>query len=482
MTETGLLLIPVGVLLLFCSWRVILIALPSFALLHGAAIVNVGSVGLQPGYFFALLIVGRTFLEIGLLRQPLNRSVLLQMLPLGLLVVISVLTLWGAVVFFQGQIEVIGGTDAFQLDRARPYQFRRENLTQIAYIVINTMLVYAVAHQAARIRSHDILWIVDTGLIFSLVLATLVCAWQLVAYTFDLYFPNDFFFSNIGYAQTQGQLGHEQFFGYLRLNGPFIEPSALAYFFSGYLFYTWQRRRLRSTLLSVGLVISTISCIFLAYSTTGYAVLAAFAALATLDLLLKLIRQRSTILSSGYHRIAIAILMVIAATAGVVLVTEHWSGLERILQVAVTDKSETESFQSRTGADLMALRVVGETWGLGLGLGSHKPNSLLLTLLSNVGMVGTLVFVIFVFHLLLPRPSEQPATVNGCLMTSAPLRFFIVGLLLAHGLSNPNFNEVILWVGFGLMVGYLASREYEIRTLEATLSRIWDPPARNISI
>jgi hypothetical protein len=478
MTTSGLLLIPLGVLLLFASWRIILIALPSFALMHGAAVFNLGSVGLQPGYFLALLIIGRTLLEIGLLRQPLNRAVLLQLLPIGLLVVISVLTLWGAVTFFQGQILVIGGTDNLSLERARPYQFRRENITQLAYIAINTMLAYAVAHQAARMISNRILEAVDRGIILSLGLATLACLWQFAAYYLGFYFPTDFFLSNIGYAQTQGELAHQEFFGYLRLSGPFLEPSALAYFFSGFLFYLWKRCRRQPSLLSAGLLISTILAIFLAYSTTGYLVLAAFAVFVAIDSTVNWTHKPIHTRELNFRRIAIWILILAAATGGVVVLSEHQADLGRIFQIAVSEKAETTSFQSRIGADLMGVRVVVETWGLGLGLGSHKPNSLVLTLLSNLGVVGTLVFGIFVFNLLFRRPPEHSVTIDGCSMTSEPMRFFIVGLLLVHGLSNPNLNELIMWVGFGLMVGYLASRECEIRTAGALFPRAWDMPAQ----
>src|SRR5206468_8762231 len=150
MTLTGLILIPLAIVLSFMPWRFMLMALPSFALLHGAAVVNVGSVGLQPGYALALLLIMRTALEILLLRQPLNREALIYTAPLGLLVVISILVLWISVAFFTGKVTVIGGTDAYVLENAQPYVFRRENITQITYLLINTLLVYVLAHQSAR--------------------------------------------------------------------------------------------------------------------------------------------------------------------------------------------------------------------------------------------------------------------------------------------------------------------------------------------
>jgi hypothetical protein len=83
-----------------------------------------------------------------------------------------------------------------------------------------------------------------------------------------------------------------------------------------------------------------------------------------------------------------------------------------------------------------------------------------------------------VAHLLLRRLFEEPVIINDCWLTSGPLRFFIIGLLFAHCLANPNFNEVLMWIGFGLMVGYLANREYETRTAGVPISGIWAPGIR----
>ena len=280
MTVTGVLLIPLALALLFMPWRIMLMALPSFALLHSAAVVNVGSIGLQPGYFLALLVIMRTGLEILLLRQRLNRDALILTAPLAVLVVVSLLVLWISVAFFTAKVTVIGGTDGYVLESARPYAFRRENVAQISYIVVNTMLVYALAHQSARLRPGQLLRVIDRGVIAAALLALAVCGWQLLAHATGIYFPSDFLFSNVGYLRADNQ----NFFGSLRLNGPFSEPSSLAYFFSGFLLYFWKRSRLQPTLLSTLLISALTGTIFLAYSTTGYFVLAIFMAIFVMDL------------------------------------------------------------------------------------------------------------------------------------------------------------------------------------------------------
>jgi hypothetical protein len=448
MTATGILLIPLGAGLLMMPWPVVLMALPTFALLHGAAVINVGSVGLQPGYFLALLMIGRAMLEIALLRQPLNRQVLQLVLPLGVLLTWSLLVLWLGVAFFAGDVVVLGGTDGFELERARGFQFRRENVAQLSYLVINSALVYTIAHQAARLTPDQVLATVERGLRLALLCALALCAWQLLAHGTGLWFPDDLLFSNAGYYRADNQ----SFFGQLRLNGPFTEPSMLAYGFAGFLFYNWKRLHLQPTVLSAALVLAVLAATLLSFSTTGYFVLAAGAALIALDLLARRPRLRAPRLNA--RRGAIVALIVIAICGASAWAATRQELLARILDISLVGKTDTSSFEVRSAAEMLALRVLTETGGLGIGLGSHKANSLLMTLLSNVGLVGTAIFVGFVAMLLRPVPRSADQRARS---SETPLRFFILGLLLVHLVSNPNFNVVVLWVAFGFMAGYRAS-------------------------
>jgi hypothetical protein len=442
MTATGVLLIPLGAVLLLMPWPVLLMALPTFAILHGAAVVNVGALGLQPGYFLALLVIGRSLVEIAVLRQPLNREALRLVLPLGLLLSCSLLVLSIGIAFFTGHIMVLGGTDGYNLERISAFQFRRENVTQLTYLVINTLLVYAIAHQAARLTPDQALSVAERGLRWSLICALVLCGWQLLAYATGLWFPDRLLFSNAGYYRADGQ----GFFGQLRLNGPFAEPSALAYFFAGFLFQGWKQAVLRPSVGAAALLIAVIACLVLSFSTTAYFVLAAGGALMAFDLLARRPRLRAPRLTP--RAAAIATLTALAIGAAAAWAAAHHDVLRSILGISLFDKTETSSFEVRSGAEVLALEIVAETGGLGIGLGSHKANSLTMTLLSNVGFAGTAIFALFVIMLL--RRAPTPVRTE---LSDTPLRFFVLGLLLVHVFSNPNLNVVMLWVTFGLLAG-----------------------------
>jgi hypothetical protein len=152
-------------------------------------------------------------------------------------------------------------------------------------------------------------------------------------------------------------------------------------------------------------------------------------------------------------------------------VLTNWEGLASILQVSLFEKPETSSFEVRSGAERMALDIVAQTAGLGVGLGSHKANSLTLTLLSNVGIAGIASFGFFILTLLRQQACGPAVDSEEMAFSATPLRFFIIGLLLVHAVSNPNFNVVLLWIGFGLMAGYRVSMRRFVGALRTAAAR-----------
>jgi hypothetical protein len=449
MTITGLLLIPIGLIAIIASWRWVFLILPSFAVLSGAAVVGLGSFGLQPGYFLALLIIGRTLMEMLVLKQPFRRPGLIAIIPLGILLLAAVVALWVALIFFQGKIVVIGGTDAYDLDNAAPYVFRRENMTQLAYLLIHIGLVYCLIHQAARLGPDEFLRLVDRAIITTIILATLICFWHLISYYNGLYYPNGFFFSNPGYfsAHDQGLLDG------LRVNGPFSEPSGLAYNYSGFLLYSWKRLWVRKTVLSVVLIFGCIVAIFLSRSTTGFMVIGIFAMVVSYDVLRSWVGRpirRFRVTKAGVHLSAWAL---IGICLGAWYLIENSSFVNELLTSLVLEKDKTSSFEQRNAVNVMAVDILVETGGLGIGLGSHKPNSAVLTLLSNTGFLGTAAFLAFISMVLWPRPIRRTDPVVGPYDPLSSIRWFTAGLLMINALTNPNLSIIMLWIGCGFVLG-----------------------------
>src|ERR1700742_3284423 len=147
---TGILLIPLGLILTVMPWRFCLAGLMIFGMMSPAAVVNVGNFGLQPGYYLALLLIGRMTLQTMIDRFTLNRFVLGKMMPLFAFLALIFVVLFVALCFFQG-IETLPGSSGFKSGMTHPFHLARENYTQLFYVSLNTFLVYALAYNGARL-------------------------------------------------------------------------------------------------------------------------------------------------------------------------------------------------------------------------------------------------------------------------------------------------------------------------------------------
>lgn len=444
MTATGIVLLPVELAAILLPLRWMIFVVPATMIFESASVLTIGSLGLQPGFAMAALVVLRVIFEATLGRCSVPLAIMPSVISLLTFIFITILSLWTAVLFFQGKVLVVGGTDGFQLNAAAPWFFRRENMTQLVYLGLNGSFVLALAGALCRLPPDELARAIDRGFVTMIVLAGLLCLWQELSFVTGIWWPKEFFASNPDFVNSVGQT----MLGTLRVNGPFGEPSALAFYYSGFLFYSWARLIARASLSSAALVVSCVAVLLISKSTTGLFVLAAFAFVALLQTAISLVaghsRPRPT--RGG---LAAMVLIAAALAAGVAWAVANQAYLRDLLDLLVFQKDQGISYLEREGVNEIALDIVGQTWGLGVGIGSHKANSLALTLLSNTGIAGTAVFSVFVVLLL--RGTRASAS------TAMPVRWFVGALVFAHLFSNPNLSMAITWMGFGLAMATAAS-------------------------
>jgi hypothetical protein len=447
-TSTGLVVIPLGLLIILLPWRLSIIALLVFATLNSAAVVNVGKFGLQPGYFFGILIIARTLVEIVVFKARLNAHVLRILTPLLLFTIISFISIWVGLAFFQGKIMVIDGTAGLNLALAQPYTFRRQNLTQPVYLLLNIGIVYALAHQVARLPADQVTPTLDRAVLGATLFASLIAIWEMAEFYFGLPFFPKFFHSNAGYYVAYDQV---LFGAILRVSGPFTEPSDLAYHFAAFLMYAWYRYLRKPSTGAMGVIVLCIAIMAASTATTAFVVLGFFVLVMIKDFGVALVTaQIRTKLSTGDLG---ALVLLGAATLGAfVFIQSNWSYIDGVVTSMLLEKQQSSSFASRSGADLMALDIVIQTGGIGIGLGSHKPNNLAMTLLSNTGVIGFLTFAVFLFDLIrVPAGTDRRSLLR-------PLRWAVIGLLLVHLMANPNLSTAMLWISFALVIGLRGSQ------------------------
>jgi hypothetical protein len=249
----------------------------------------------------------------------------------------------------------------------------------------------------------------------------------------------------------------------LRVSGASAEPSGLAYQFTAFLMYAWYRYLGKPSTSAMGVVLLGITILAASTSTTGFVMLGVFALVVVKDLVLKLATPGPRIKGSTHH-LGVAALIGCAALGAYVFIQSHWYEIDGVITSMLLEKHQSSSFEQRTGADLMAIDIALDTGGIGIGLGSHKPNNLVMTLLSNTGIFGILVFVVFCGATLRPRRDAADLSMKNL----RPLRWFVIGLLAFHAIANPTLSSVALWVGFAFVIGSIAAAETHMPTRAAS--------------
>jgi hypothetical protein len=450
MTLTGLVIIPITLLLMFGSWsRLIVFMTIVSGLLADAAVVNFSSFGVQPGYFVLLALLARAAIELIVRHEAIRHDVLARFLPMLVLISSSFVALFVASSFYDGNIIVQSSRDG-QNGTGSLFHFRLENYAQHFYVISNTLGAVVIAHKISRMPPETVQRLVAQAFHGFIIIGAAIVAWQWVHYTFGVYFPDkDFFHNNAAYAEAYGQNLSD--FGY-RLCGSFSEPSALAYFFAGALFFAYRQYEIDRSSIALASTFLSILLLFISTSTSAYFILVLFfARLACLQapLLGRLIVQGT----EAFAARASHALLVLAALGGVlVFLLTHQDLVYFVVKTFILDKPQTDSFTVRSAADGLAMKVAVQTWGLGLGLGSHKANTLPMTLLSNTGIVGLLAFVWFgvgCLHYARAACRHVPAL----RATVLPTLWFVIGLVIQHCFMNPNFNMAMFWAAAGILVG-----------------------------
>jgi hypothetical protein len=449
---TGVLLIPLGLILVLLPWRFCLMGLMVFSMMSPAAVVNVGTVGLQPGYYLAFLMICRTALEIMQQGYTLNAFAIEGMRPLWWFIATVFAVLFVALCFFQGTVDVLPGTYGLRSGNAHPFHFARENLTQIVYLLLNFTLLYCLAHTGARQSLAKLIATWDAAIICALIFAVTVSLWQFSSFYAGVPFPSDFFYSNAGYSRADSQ----EMVGLLRINGPFEEPSVLGYTFTGFLLFCWGRYRTHPTGLTILMIVACILCSLLSTSTTALAGLFLFVGLVVYDAVTGKVNLLPTRFRLSPARFLVILTLFIIFVAGAFAVADNWAAIKVILQNVLFDKTESTSFKSRSFADFLALQIFTKTYGIGIGLGSHKANSLLLTLLSNTGLIGVILFGWFLFGLV-----NWPRAFKALSPAIRPFQLCLLGLLAMHIIANANLSVLTFWMLISCQLGLRSSAHRE---------------------
>ncbi len=321
-----------------------------------------------------------------------------------------------------------GGIDE-QYEALTPLRWSFSNLAQVLYLTLNLCtLLYALQVVRTRKQVNSLLKTLGVAVGIAVVAGGV----QRLAIFQGWSFPYELLNNNPGYSQ-----GFEQSIGegIQRINSTFTEASFAGSFLGaiaiGLVAAFLRGRR------SLGWLVAALAAFLVLLDTTAMNGYVAFAVvLGCLFFYFSPFRgPKSTrwFLAKGWLVLVVPLLGV--AGAVVVLFPSFTSAAFTV----TTEKSDTLSFLHRLYSDLTALDIFLNTWGLGVGLGSNRPSSMLMAFLSTVGIVGTILFAIFIFRIVRAFPGKSaPGTMHWTFWS-------LIALLVAQIVAVPDINRPVLW-------------------------------------
>jgi hypothetical protein len=462
----GLIFIPLALWIFLARGQYLVPLLVLSSIFQAASVLNLNlrgfPVGIQPYYFVALLVSFCAYRDRAVV---LSRLRLLAPQTKGVLRALLAFCGWAVAsafffpVIFAG-IAIIDPRSALNgarlagdeglryatLARLTALKWSFTNLGQAAYLILNGVAVaYAAAMGIQEATSRRVL----RSLWAAVFVVCFVSFAQVLADLKGWNFPYAFLNSNPVYAQ----LYNETVNGFHRANSTFTEPSYAGGFLAAALLgliaaspYSRLRRALEVGVVAIAVVLTTAS--------TGLATAAAGLTILAFSRLRKVRRPPGGRVRPRKANGSLGILLMALIVTGILLAA--WSWLRQATLEMTVHKLETLSAVERVTAAIYSFIIVARTYGLGLGLGSNRSFDALTYIVSNLGIVGMVLFGLFTTRLVLELRDASRAEPGG---RTTMLMWMLLGALIAQIIGIPDLNWAVTWAVVVASLCVLASRD-----------------------
>jgi hypothetical protein len=372
-----------------------------------AAVVNFSggfSVGITPYFFVAIMITLRlvprwitgrlTFFE--------GEPVAAYTRVLAIFVVLCVSSAFVLPILFENlpvDVPRAGVVSHLQIPLA-PLHWSPSNGGQAVYMILNFFVVLELIRKST---DEGLTATLTKALAVAGMLAAGVGLFQVACAQTGSKFPAWLFNTNIAWGHaTQQSVG-----GFKRMSATFVEPSSAGGFFASWMVFeltfaiSASRTELRHWLFAT---IATIA-LFLTTSSTGFVI-------AGVTWSVSVLQMFALLFVSGIVRIRKAA-AIVGAISGAILVLLLVPGVLDLLNAILIQKQSTDSAIDRGATLGRALDVFMRTWGLGAGLGSNRAMSIAFYVLSNLGLLGTLLFAYLLVKPYLIARLSTPSNVSS---------------------------------------------------------------------
>ncbi len=401
---------------------------------EGAAVMA-GGFGVSP-YFFALVLIAGRCVLVRTDRPHLLGRTPGQRRAMAWMAAFTALAVGGAAVLpraFAGTLVLSPRIDA---EVASRLSFTASNLAQAVYLLLNVGLLWYAAQTGGTAAGVGRV-VAATRAAGAVVVA--LAAYQFAAAVAGLPYPDDVLYSNTAYVMQHGTAVLDL----PRLCSTFTEPTAMAVYLVGFLAFLMAEPPSASRLAAgvrVGGVVATAAALALSTSSTAYLGLAAAAGWAV-------VRFVAWPLVTGRRPGRAAAVVVTVVAAGAVAFAASGT-LRDVVQRSVFEKNDSSSYAERSAADAFSTRLIGTTWGLGVGLGSNRASGFGPSLLSTVGVYGAGALAGAMSQLL--RPPAAPA--GPARRWHPPLAAGLVGVVATKMVSSPDLVTPTMWALMAALV------------------------------
>jgi hypothetical protein len=177
--------------------------------------------------------------------------------------------------------------------------------------------------------------------------------------------------------------------GFWRIAGGYSEASAFGAVTVSLLAFTFTYWRATRGTLAMALSLALLALLILSTSSTAYVAGAVLAIFLLVSITSAALRDR---LRKQDLLLLVAAVVALGVIVGIVLHNERvLDPFWRLLDTMVLNKASSASGEERTYWNYRSLQSVVDTMGLGIGLGSSRASSWIIAVISQLGIVGTLM-------------------------------------------------------------------------------------------
>jgi hypothetical protein len=261
------------------------------------------------------------------------------------------------------------------------------NLTQAVYFVGDFVCFIVLSgYAASSLAARKVL---TNAALFCVILNLIFAALDMVTY-----FTNTTELLSFIRNATYSLLNETELAGFKRIVGSFVEASAFGSMSLGFFAFTGTLWMLGvRTRLTAALTVLTFLALIFSTSTTAYVGLFVVLAIAYVQNLVR-ISHRSAPPQVLFFVLGAPIILATVAIA-IAFSDTYSTYLGNLLDTFILDKMSSASGVERSSWNQQAIQNFLDTFGFGVGIGSLRASSFPVAVISNFGLLGTVLFGLF---------------------------------------------------------------------------------------